>query len=106
MRFEYSKIGFETLVLIALAVLLAVCLFDMPYGYYELVRFISMVTFIWMAFSCYRKHRENLTFVFGALAVLFQPFLKISLGRGIWNIVDVIVAIFLILLSINKTKKK
>jgi hypothetical protein len=34
--------------------------------------------------------------VFVILALLFQPFFKIALGRTLWNIVDVIVGIGLI----------
>lgn len=32
----------------------------------------------------------------GALALLFQPFIKIALGREMWNVVDVAVALALI----------
>ena len=32
-----------------------------------------------------------------ALALLFQPFIKIALGRSIWNIVDIVVAVGLLL---------
>lgn len=35
-----------------LAVLLLLCLLPMPYGYYELVRFVSMVAFAFMAYAC------------------------------------------------------
>lgn len=41
--------------------------------------------------------------VYGVLALLFQPFFKVSLGREIWNIVDVIVGIGL-LSSVFKKK--
>jgi len=45
-----------------------------------------------------------------SLAVLFQPLIKIALGRTIWNIVDVIVAGLLIMSVIkdynSKTKIK
>jgi len=34
--------------------------------------------------------------IFVALAVLFQPLAKISLGRQIWNFVDVVLAVGLI----------
>jgi hypothetical protein len=38
---------------------------------------------------------------------LFQPFFKIALGRELWNIVDVIVAIGLIItLFLDKQQKK
>jgi hypothetical protein len=31
--------------------------------------------------------------IYGGLALLFQPFFKIALGREMWNIVDVVVGI-------------
>ena len=43
--------------------------------------------------------------LYGVLALLFQPFFKIALGREIWNIVDVVVGIGLIL-SISASKRK
>ena len=45
---------------------------------------------------------EMLLYVF--LALLFQPFEKIALGRELWNIVDVIVGVGL-LISVLKQKK-
>jgi len=68
----------------------------MPYGYYQLVRFFSTLIFAFLSFKEFNKGNKNLAFVFLALAILFQPFLKISLGREIWNFVDVIIGIFLI----------
>jgi len=35
------------------------------------------------------------------LALLFQPFLPLSLGRVIWNIVDVVVAVYLVYLLVK-----
>lgn len=81
---------------ILLAAMLLLCLLHMPYGYYELVRFVSMVVFAIMAYKYYEKKKEVLTIVLGALAILFQPFVKIALGRTIWNIVDVVVALLLL----------
>ena len=81
---------------ICLAALLLLCLATMPYGYYQLVRFVSMVAFAVMAYQFYNEKREGWAICFGALALLFQPFIKIALGRVMWNIVDVVVAIMLI----------
>ena len=83
---------------ICLAALLLLCLAPMPYGYYQLVRFVSMVIFAVMAYQYYVKKQEGWAVCFGALALLFQPFFKIALGRVIWNIVDVVVAILLIVI--------
>lgn len=83
---------------IALATLLLLCLAPMPYGYYALVRFVVMVAFAVMAYQYWNKKQQSLAVTFGALALLFQPFAKIALGRTVWNIVDVIVAAFLIII--------
>lgn len=83
---------------LALAALLLICLFPMPYGCYTIVRFIAMVVFACMAYSYYRSSDITLAVVFGALALLFQPFVKIVLGRGVWHIVDIIVAVGLLVL--------
>jgi len=77
----------------------------MPYGYYMFVRFVSMVAFGMMAYRYYAQHKTALTITFASLAVLFQPFIKIALGRTMWNIVDVIVAILLVWLWIIERHK-
>jgi len=87
------------------SLILLLCLLPMPYGYYILVRFISMVAFGVMAYRYYTQHKVALTITFSSLAVLFQPFIKIALGRMMWNIVDVIVAVLLIVLWIKERKQ-
>ena len=88
------------------AVMLLLCLAPMPYGYYMLVRFVAMVVFAAMAYRYYKERKEALTWTFAALVLLFQPFLKIALGRLMWNIVDVIVAIGLIMLFFVEKDRK
>jgi hypothetical protein len=73
---------------ILLAVLMFGCLLDMPYGYYEIVRFISMVGFGILAYQSNQDNRKIEMIVYGSLALLFQPFLKSALGRELWNIVE------------------
>ena len=81
----------STIIRLILAILLFVCLADMPYGYYELVRFLALAAFGYLAFEA-RNKNQNIVIVYILLALLFQPFFKLSLGRTIWNFVDVIVA--------------
>lgn len=89
-----------------LAALLLLCLAPMPYGYFQLIRFVSMMVFGVMAYDYAQRKQEGLMITFGALALLFQPFLKVSLGRGIWNIVDVIVALILLGIAFSKKESK
>ena len=83
---------------LVLAAALLFCLFPMPYGYYTLVRFSAMIIFGCMAFNFYKEEKMPLCVIAGSLALLFQPFFKIAIGRTVWNVVDVIVAIVLVLL--------
>ncbi len=77
--------------------LLLLCLFDMPYGYYQFVRLAAFIGFSSLAyFSNKLKNHWGVVICIG-LAILFQPFLKIALGRSIWNCVDALVAIGLFL---------
>ena len=90
---------------IALSVLLFLCLLNMPYGYYQLVRFVSFGVFAYIGFKEFENSNQTMGLVYFGLAILFQPFLKIALGREIWNIVDVIVAIGLIATLFRKEVK-
>lgn len=89
-----------------IALLLFLCLADMPYGYYNFVRFVAAFAFAYFAFEYYKKEREGLAFTFGALALLFQPFTKLALGRVMWNVVDVVVVLGLVYLAYLEFKKK
>lgn len=92
---------------VLLALLLFLCLLDMPYGYYQLVRFLSMAGFVYFGYREFEKTNQIMGFVYIGLAVLFQPIIKIALGRDIWNIVDVIVGIGLVMsLFVEKKKEK
>lgn len=91
---------------LAFAAMLLICLADMPYGYYQLVRFIAMVLFGWMAYDYSAKEQQFGFITFGSLALLFQPFFKIALGRTIWNIVDVLVAMVLMVIVTYNFKSK
>lgn len=90
---------------LSLAALLLLCLAPMPYGYYQLVRFVSMVVFGVMAVRSWNEERQVWAITFGSLAVLFQPVVKIALGRMMWNIVDVVVAIILVVYTILNIRK-
>lgn len=89
-----------------IAVLLLLCLADMPYGFYQLVRFAAAGAFAYLSYDNFKSKRDGLGFVFAALALLFQPFFKIALGRMIWNIVDIVVAVGLVVLIIRSFGKK
>lgn len=91
------KNNLATIIKVVLAGLFFLCLLDMPYGFYQFVRFAGLFGFVILAYQVNEQGKQVEMIIYGALAILFQPFFKIALGREIWNIVDVIVGIGLIL---------
>ncbi len=90
------KLSLQAIIKIVLAILFFLCLLDMPYGFYQFVRFVALVGFGILAYKANEENKNTEMIIYGGLALLFQPFFKIALGREIWNIVDVIVGIGLI----------
>jgi len=75
---------------------LLLCLADMPYGYYQFVRVAACVGFGILAFTAFEGKKQGEGILLIVLILLFQPLEKIALGRTLWNIVDVVVAIYLL----------
>jgi len=96
----------ETTVKIILSILLLLCLADMPYSYFQFVRLTALLGFSILAYKAYKADRKSEIIIFVALALIFQPFYKFAPGRFIWNVIDVIVALFLLIsLAIGNKKR-
>jgi hypothetical protein len=95
----------ENLIKIVVATLLLICLFHMPYGYYQLVRFIAVVGFAILAYYEYERKNIPMVIVYLGLAVLFQPLATIPLGRQVWIIVDIVLAAGLVISIFAKNSK-
>ena len=96
----------ENMIKIILAVLFFLCLADIPYGFFQLVRFCALVGFGFLSYSAAEKKQSIEVFVYVALAILFQPIFKIALGRTLWNILDVLVGVGLLISIFIKPKLK
>ncbi len=94
----------QTGLYMGLAIALILCLFPMPYGFYQFVRFATMAIFAYLAYCEYKNSHVDRMILFIVLAILFQPFAKIALGRGLWNIFEVIVAGYLFYLVVQNKK--
>lgn len=90
---------------VILSILFFLCLADMPYGYYQFVRFAGLLGFVLLAYKAHEQGRQTEMIIYGGLALLFQPFFKIALGRQIWNIVDVVVGVGLLISIFMKSKE-
>jgi len=91
---------------ILLAALLLTCLAEMPYGYYQFVRFAGLVGFAVLAYDSFKTEQQRMAIVYVCFALLFQPFVKVALGRTVWNMVDVVLAILLLVSVFNGQSRK
>lgn len=96
----------QNIIKISLSILFFLCLINLPYGYYQLVRFIALIGFAYLSYKSYEDGNKILCYLFAALAILFQPLLKVDLGRTIWNMVDAVLGAGLIISLFLKSKKK
>lgn len=96
----------EKFIKITLAILFFLCLAKMTYGFYQFVRFAGLIEFAILAYQANQQGRQTEMIIYGGLALLFQPFFKVALGREIWNIVDVIIGIGLVISTFIKSKSE
>jgi hypothetical protein len=93
-----------TLLKIAISILLLFCLLKLPYGYYQFLRIVALVSFVFFSYQSYKQEDKIFSYIYASLAILFQPFIKIALGRKMWNIVDVVVGFGLLITIIWEYK--
>ena len=65
------------LIKLLLALLFFLCLLDMPYGFYQFVRFTAMLGFTLLAYQANEKENKTEMIIYISLAILFQPLIKI-----------------------------
>jgi hypothetical protein len=88
----------KNIALIIAATFLFVALFDgWPYGFFTLLRFVVFASSAYVAYMAYEVQKEKWVWIFGFLAILFNPFIVIHLNREIWSVLDLIVGIFMII---------
>lgn len=61
----------------------------LPYGYYTLLRLVATGVFVWAAFIVYERNHKSLPWVYGVLALLFNPLIKIHLPKELWAVLDI-----------------
>ena len=82
---------------------------DWPYGYYQLLRFVVCGVSVYVAYMAYSWQRLWATWLFGIIAVLFNPIIPIHLSKELWQPIDLACAVlFLVIAFIMKepTEKK
>lgn len=78
------------------AAMLFISLGHLPYGYYTLLRLVVCGSATFVAFVGYSGSKIWAAWLFGFVAVLFNPFVKIHFHKDAWQVLDFICAILFI----------
>ena len=78
---------------LAPVIVLAIGILPMPIGYYTLLRLIVCACAIYYAYSLSQSEDKTFMFIFGFLAILYNPILPVYLyEKSIWIILNIITA--------------
>lgn len=89
---------------IVLAVILFICVLDMPYGYYQFVRIAMTFGFSYLAYSANKLNKENEFIPYIVAVMVFQPFATVHLTKLTWNVIDVVIGLGLLSTLKNSSK--
>lgn len=86
---------------------LFIAMANLPYGYYQLLRFFICGVSFYACILNYKVKNKVWLWIFGTIALLFNPFVKIHFDKEIWQIVDLSIGlIFWIYFFIQMKDKK
>ena len=71
--------------LVAAALLVYAAVERHPYSFYTLLRWICCPVFAYSAFAAHEKNRVPWVWVFGVLALLYNPLFRVHLDRSTWT---------------------
>ena len=83
------------LVIYATAAMLLLGAAPMPYGYYTLLRLVGCIVFAAAAFAALARRYATLPWVYGLMALVFNPVFKLHFPKELWALIDVAAAVLL-----------
>lgn len=63
-----------------------------PYAYCQLMRWVVCAVAVFVAYNAWTFKRPWVVWVFGFVAVLFNPLVPIHMQRDTWQVIDLLVA--------------
>jgi len=86
-------------------IMLLAALGNHPYGYYQFLRWIIMAIAIYSAYKAHKLGSNCWTWIFGIIAVLFNPIIPFYISRGTWELIDLVTAAIFIASVFQKKSK-
>ena len=91
-----KKLNRITILMLISITMLLIALLDLPYWYYQVLRWVICWVSWYLALLFYEKDNEKWIWVFWWIAILFNPISTIHLDKELWSIINIIVAVIMI----------
>ena len=69
---------------------------EWPYGYYQVLRFFTCGVAVYVAFMGYNWQKIWAVWLFGFIALLFNPLIPVHLSRELWQPIDIVCALLFV----------
>ena len=86
----------STALRVVVAGMLFFALRKLPYEYFTILKVVTSAAAIYLAYVAYSSKSVGWAVVFGALAALFNPIVKLPIKRESWEIIDVAMGVLLL----------
>lgn len=90
------------------SVMLLLALAPLPYGYYTLLRLVVTAVAVFAAAIEFKGRQQFTTWsvLLGLIALLFNPIIPVHLTRGMWAVIDTVVALIFVAYWWNSRTRK
>jgi hypothetical protein len=82
-------------IVISIAFLFLAMIEGWPYGFFTLMRLVVFGTTVYLSWLAYNSEMQAWIWFFGFIALVFNPLIPLHLGRDLWKVIDLLVAVFL-----------
>lgn len=88
------------------AAILPIALARLPYDFYTVLGLLVCAVAVCSALSVHNARRAGWLWVFGGMAIFFNPLLPIHLGRANWALIDVTTAVVLVVSAFTHSRPR
>lgn len=103
---SFNKLIWYSVIISCILLLIASAFFDHKYTFYNFVRWFISVSFTYLSFEGIERREYKVLIFFIPVSVLFNPFFTFSFQREVWQLIDILVSIVLVIIFLIRLKKQ
>lgn len=96
----------KNVIFLLAGIALFVAMAQLPYGYYQLLRFFIFGVSLYSVSLNHEEKNTKWVWIFGSIAILFNPFFKVHFEKELWSIIDLITGLLFCFYFVIRIKKK